>query len=193
MSSSVDDERRPLLGINDQKPKLGLFTRRRRQTRAIRAYYDRQRHLLDCYEQDAQLLSKDDHHHQQESLDTASADRRIDSTLATITFVLNVVLLGGNATAAYLSHSLSIISAFIDSAMDITSGLVIWIALRAIDKTNPYEYPRGRSRLEPISVIIVSIIMGVANIMMIIQAVQSVINQTVTWLFDRSNINCIFS
>ena len=96
-----------------------------------------------------------------------------------VTFVLNVIMLIAKIVASVLSNSLSVISTVIDSIMDITSGFAIWMTVRAIEKTNPYEYPRGRTRLEPISIIIVSIIMGVANLMMIIQSVQSVINGTV--------------
>lgn len=48
--------------------------------------------------------------------------------------------------ASYLSHSMSIISTLVDSAMDITSGVVIYICVRMINKTNPYEYPIGRNR-----------------------------------------------
>ncbi|CAG9539138.1 unnamed protein product, partial [Cercopithifilaria johnstoni] len=40
------------------------------------------------------------------------------------------------------------------SAVDITSGLVIWLTARAIKKRDPYMYPRGRTRLEPIALTI---------------------------------------
>uniref|UniRef100_A0A183I7A9 ZT_dimer domain-containing protein n=1 Tax=Onchocerca flexuosa TaxID=387005 RepID=A0A183I7A9_9BILA len=82
-------------------------------------------------------------------------------------------------TAAYLSGSLSIISSLVDSAVDITSGLVIWLTARAIKKRDPYMYPRGRTRLEPIALIIVSVIMGVASVQMIVQSLESVIHDTV--------------
>lgn len=54
------------------------------------------------------------------------------------------------AVASYLSGSLSILSSLVDSAVDITSGLVIWLTARAIRKRDPYLYPRGRTRLEPL-------------------------------------------
>uniref|UniRef100_A0A0M3JQ49 Putative cation efflux protein/ zinc transporter (inferred by orthology to a S. mansoni protein) n=1 Tax=Anisakis simplex TaxID=6269 RepID=A0A0M3JQ49_ANISI len=52
-----------------------------------------------------------------------------------------------------LSGSLSIISSLVDSAVDITSGLVIWLTARAIRKRDPYMYPRGRTRLQPIALV----------------------------------------
>uniref|UniRef100_A0A0N4UE16 ZT_dimer domain-containing protein n=1 Tax=Dracunculus medinensis TaxID=318479 RepID=A0A0N4UE16_DRAME len=78
-----------------------------------------------------------------------------------------------------LSGSLSIISSLLDSAVDITSGLVIWLTARAIKKRDPYMYPRGRTRLEPIALIIVSVIMGVASIQMIVQSVESILRNSV--------------
>lgn len=114
------------------------------------------------------------------NLQASSRKRRTDQILAKVTFGLNVCLLIAKVIAAYLSNSLSVISTVIDSAVDITSGLVIWLTVYAVEHRDPYEYPRGRDRLEPIAVIIVSIIMGVANLVMIIQSVQSIIANTVS-------------
>uniref|UniRef100_A0A0R3RVL1 ZT_dimer domain-containing protein n=1 Tax=Elaeophora elaphi TaxID=1147741 RepID=A0A0R3RVL1_9BILA len=101
--------------------------------------------------------------------------------LAMTTLIVNVSLAVAKlqTAAAYLSGSLSIISSLVDSAVDITSGLVIWLTARAIRKRDPYMYPRGRTRLEPIALIIVSVIMGVASVQMVVQSLESVIHDTV--------------
>ncbi|MCP9258577.1 Metal tolerance protein 7 [Dirofilaria immitis] len=99
--------------------------------------------------------------------------------LAMTTLIVNVSLAIAKIAATYLSGSLSIISSLVDSAVDITSGLVIWLTARAIRKRDPYMYPRGRTRLEPIALIIVSVIMGVASVQMIVQSLESVIHDTV--------------
>ncbi|VDK76438.1 unnamed protein product [Onchocerca ochengi] len=99
--------------------------------------------------------------------------------LAMTTLIVNVSLAIAKIAAAYLSGSLSIISSLVDSAVDITSGLLIWLTARAIKKRDPYMYPRGRTRLEPIALIIVSVIMGVASVQMIVQSLESVIHDTV--------------
>ncbi|KHN72248.1 Metal tolerance protein 7 [Toxocara canis] len=99
--------------------------------------------------------------------------------LAMATLIVNLSLVIAKAAAACLSGSLSIISSLVDSAVDITSGLVIWLTARAIKKRDPYMYPRGRTRLEPIALIIVSVIMGVASVQMIVQSLESVVRQSV--------------
>uniref|UniRef100_A0A0N4WBW2 ZT_dimer domain-containing protein n=1 Tax=Haemonchus placei TaxID=6290 RepID=A0A0N4WBW2_HAEPC len=75
-----------------------------------------------------------------------------------------------SAIASYLSGSLSILSSLVDSCVDITSGLVISISTRMIKKRDPYLYPRGRTRLEPLSLIIISVVMGVASVQLIVGA-----------------------
>uniref|UniRef100_A0A915ALD0 Cation efflux protein cytoplasmic domain-containing protein n=1 Tax=Parascaris univalens TaxID=6257 RepID=A0A915ALD0_PARUN len=99
--------------------------------------------------------------------------------LAMATLIVNISLVTVKAAAAYLSGSLSIISSLVDSTVDITSGLVIWLTARAIKKRDPYMYPRGRTRLEPLALIIVSVIMGVASVQMVVQSLESVLRQTV--------------
>lgn len=67
--------------------------------------------------------------------------------------------------------------------MDLTCGVVVWMTMRAIKNSNPYRYPRGRTRLEPIAIIIVSIVMGIGNMIMIIESVSSIVNNTVSKSF----------
>jgi len=104
-----------------------------------------------------------------------NAARRI----ALITLCVNISLTFAKLIASYLSGSLSIISSLVDSLVDITSGLVIWLTSRAIKNRDPYNYPRGRTRLEPLALIIVSVIMSVASIQMIVQSVESIIKNDI--------------
>uniref|UniRef100_A0A914W252 Cation efflux protein cytoplasmic domain-containing protein n=1 Tax=Plectus sambesii TaxID=2011161 RepID=A0A914W252_9BILA len=110
--------------------------------------------------------------------------------LAAATLLVNVILLIAKAVAVYLSGSFSIISSLVDSSVDITSGLAIWLTARAIKKRDPYLYPRGRTRLEPIALVIVSVIMGVASVQMIMQSLEAIIRQSVDPEVDLPTI-CI--
>ncbi|KAI6176302.1 Metal tolerance protein 7 [Aphelenchoides bicaudatus] len=96
--------------------------------------------------------------------------------LSKVTLLINVSLTIAKFVASYLSGSLSIISSLVDSLVDITSGVVIWATSRAITKTDPYQYPVGRARLEPIALTIVSVIMAVASVQMIVQSLESIVN-----------------
>ncbi|CAB3402242.1 unnamed protein product [Caenorhabditis bovis] len=94
--------------------------------------------------------------------------------LANITLFVNFSLMIAKITASWLSGSMSIISSMVDSIVDITSGLVLSISTRMIRKRDPYLYPRGRTRLEPLALILISVIMGMASVQLIIQSIKRI-------------------
>jgi len=93
--------------------------------------------------------------------------------LAQASFAIIIVLLIAKAVIAYLSNSLSVIGSVIESGVDIISSIVIWTTTQKMEKHDPYLYPRGRAKLEPLAVIIVAIVMFTASIQVIIQSVQN--------------------
>ena len=95
-----------------------------------------------------------------------------------MSLLCNAVLLIAKAVASYLSRSMSIISSLVDSAVDLISGFIVWYTARAIKGTNFYEYPQGKTRLEPISIVVLSVIMSVASIQVIITSVTEIIEQS---------------
>lgn len=61
------------------------------------------------------------------------------------TYFLSQVLLIIKTVAAILSGSLSIISAVIDSAVDLVSGALMWWSNKAMKYRDPYAYPQGKT------------------------------------------------
>ncbi|PIO68994.1 cation efflux family protein, partial [Teladorsagia circumcincta] len=108
------------------------------------------------------------------AMDAARATSKAASRLAHATLIVNISLMLAKGLASYLSGSLSILSSLVDSCVDITSGLVISISTRMIKKRDPYLYPRGRTRLEPLSLIIISVVMGVASVQLIFGAISRI-------------------
>lgn len=56
-----------------------------------------------------------------------------------------------------------------------------------MQNSDPYLYPRGRTRVEPLGSILVSVIMGVANVQMMLKAVHSILNNEVNNFIE----NCL--
>ena len=54
------------------------------------------------------------------------------------------MLLIGKAVAAGLTGSLSVISAVIDSGVDLVSGALMWWSSKAIKNRDLYQYPQGQ-------------------------------------------------
>ncbi|XP_064599112.1 uncharacterized protein LOC135465725 [Liolophura sinensis] len=136
----------------------------------IRSYYKAQNDLISAYE-DIQL-EVDDAVFNAENM---SKQRKRASILAKATFLVNLLLLVAKAVAVGLSGSMSIISSLVDSAVDLVSGIIIWWTSRAVRKRKPYVYPQGRTRLEPVGIIIVSVVMSLAALQLIVESIQKIV------------------
>lgn len=171
----------PLSKYTNQPYQVNVsFWKKRQHKKLLHKYNKHQERLQFLYRHDEQLFT---HLSVENAMKAVNNDeqqkRNISSILAGITFATNIILLFANGVASVLSGSLSIISIFLDSAVDCISGVLIYISTWAINNTDTFNYPRGRTRLELIIVLICSVIMGVANIMMIIQSVESIINKSI--------------
>lgn len=135
---------------------------------------------MELYDEDAKFLSRTDAEEVIRQTRENKKEQLVwDRRFATIVFFINIFIFCGNLTASILSGSYSVISAFIDSLMDIMSSTVVGLTIWAMNNTDPIKYPRGRERLELVAVIGCSIFMGVANIMMIIQSVEAIVTDSV--------------
>lgn len=88
-------------------------------------------------------------------------------------FIANIFLLLIKVYAAATSGSLAVIASSIDSVMDLISGSVVWLANLLANRRNYYAFPVGKSRYEPIAIIVFAALMGVAAIQLISEGAQS--------------------
>lgn len=151
-----------------------LCTSRRKV--GVKRFYENQNDLVEAWKEDEKCL------HKAGSIDqdaVAEKDRRTkiwDTRLTTVVIVTDVLLILAKTTAAFLSDSLSIVASVVDSGMDITSGLVLWFTCRLIERSNKHHYPVGLNRLEPLTTLIVGMIMVFANLIVLQQAAISSID-----------------
>ncbi|XGW25677.1 hypothetical protein V3C99_006802, partial [Haemonchus contortus] len=136
------------------------------QRRLIEEYYEHQDRLLKLYEQDKLLLCN--------GSSPASKAESKSWLLMRCSFALNIFSLVATLIASYLSGSLSIMSTFVDSSMDLLCSAVMNSCLRLIEKADTFNYPRGRQRLESIGVLICAVLMSFANIGMAMQALDNI-------------------
>uniref|UniRef100_A0A1I7ZJ76 ZT_dimer domain-containing protein n=1 Tax=Steinernema glaseri TaxID=37863 RepID=A0A1I7ZJ76_9BILA len=141
-------------------------------------FYSYQNYIEECKKEDEELLKKDLETHVKEDNAKDKENQQVDDYLAKLTLAINIGMIFAKATAAYFSNSMSVVSTVVDSVMDVTSGAVIWAALRASEKTCPYSYPVGRSRLEPLAVLIVAVVMIIANLLIIAESIRAVVEHT---------------
>lgn len=140
-------------------------------TKRIRSYYKAQDELISTYE-----------HMQQESDDDivleeiSEPKQRKAGFYAKLTFLANVLLLIAKTVAAVISGSISIISSLVDSVVDLASGIVIWATSTVMKRKNPYVYPQGRTRLEPVAIVVLSVIMSLASLQLIRESITKIIS-----------------
>ncbi|KAL4221813.1 hypothetical protein ACF0H5_020067 [Mactra antiquata] len=167
-SDDSDNWKTPVKVFSDKK--RGKSEEDKKLSRRIRTYYKEQDELIKAFE----AIQKDNVSEiGREDLD-ASIQRRA-SLLAKASFIVNLLLLIAKCVAVALSSSVSIISSLVDSAVDLTSGIIIWWTSHAMRKRNIYLYPGGRSRLEPTAIVILSVIMSLASFQLIVESVQIIV------------------
>ncbi|RDL34607.1 Uncharacterized protein BP5553_07735 [Venustampulla echinocandica] len=76
-----------------------------------------------------------------------------------INLMANALLLAGKIAVIALTSSLSVLASLVDAALDLLSTGIVWTTTTLIDRQDQYRYPVGRRRLEPIGVLVFSVIM----------------------------------
>lgn len=90
-------------------------------------------------------------------------DEDTESTTVKVALYLNIaanaVLLVLKIIVAVMTSSLSVVASLVDAALDFLSTAIIWVTSWLISRPDRYAYPVGRRRLEPIGVLVFSVIM----------------------------------
>ena len=88
-----------------------------------------------------------------------------------INVIANIILLIAKIIAAFTSSSLSLIASLVDSALDLLCTLIIWTTNKLVQwkiRRLQHKFPVGRRRLEPLGILVFSIIM-IASFLQILQ------------------------
>jgi len=95
-----------------------------------------------------------------------------------INVIVNVLLLGAKGVAAIWSNSLSLIASLVDSALDLLCTLIIWSTNKLVgwrlDRLKK-KFPVGRRRLEPLGILVFSIIMVISFLQILQESVKKLL------------------
>lgn len=147
----------------------------------LQNYYDHQNELIECYEAaeeqiEQRLTGPKNDEHKEEDVDKNPAVK----FAINISFAANLCLFAAKLVAAVYSGSLAIIASVVDSSLDLLSGSILWCASRIAARQNKHKWPVGKSRLEPIAIIIFASVMGTAALQVIIEGVTRLVDVLVT-------------
>ncbi|CAF1599526.1 unnamed protein product [Rotaria magnacalcarata] len=135
------------------------------RSKRVKSFYEHQNAIIDKY---VDVLNNNEQVIDQ----TAIKLKKHVQILTILSLVLNISLFLIKILASILSNSLSIISSVIDSAVDLVSSVILFWTARAIRHRNQYRYPAGRTRIEPIAILILSVLMSSASIQVISEAAK---------------------
>jgi cation diffusion facilitator family transporter len=114
---------------------------------------------------------------EEEKQKRAKANRRAKWAI-NINVIANIALLIGKIVAIFSSGSLSLMASLVDSALDLLCTLIVWSTNRIVQwRLNSLQrkFPVGRKRLEPLGILVFSIIMVISFLQILQESVQKII------------------
>lgn len=103
--------------------------------------------------------------------DSVESGDKIVQIAIYINLAANAILLAGKIAVIVLTSSLSVLASLVDAALDFLSTAIVWTTTRLIERQDQYHYPVGRRRLEPIGVLVFSVIMVTSFFQVALQCV----------------------
>lgn len=104
--------------------------------------------------------------------DSVESGDRIVQIAIYVNLAANLGLLGGKSAVIILTSSLSVLASLVDAALDLLSTAIVWTTTRLIARQDAYQYPIGRRRLEPIGVLVFSVIMVTSFFQVALQCLE---------------------
>ncbi|KAK0656029.1 hypothetical protein B0T16DRAFT_26427 [Cercophora newfieldiana] len=102
--------------------------------------------------------------------DQVDSDAPIVTLAIYVNFAANVILLAGKIAVVASVPSVSVLASLVDAMLDFLSTVIVWITTVLISRQNQYLYPVGRRRLEPLGVLVFSVIMITSFVQVAIEA-----------------------
>jgi len=114
----------------------------------------------------------------EEGEDDTSSSSRVVTVAIYINLVANIILLASKVAVIVLTSSLSVLASLVDAALDFLSTAIVWTTTFLIARQDRYAYPVGRRRLEPVGVLVFSVIMITSFFQVALECLQHLLNNT---------------
>ncbi|KAJ5344028.1 hypothetical protein MYU51_016807 [Penicillium brevicompactum] len=86
-------------------------------------------------------------------------EERVINLAIRINFIANVALLASKVAIMAMTDSMSMLAGLVDGILDFLSTVIVWVTTIMIRRQDRNRFPISRRRLEPVSVLIFSVIM----------------------------------
>jgi len=103
-----------------------------------------------------------------------------------ISNIMNMVIFAAKVYACVRSGSLAIIASTLDSLLDLLSGFILWFTSISMRKENPYLYPIGKRRMQPLGILVFASVMATLGLQIVLESVRTLISQEKTLNLEDS-------
>ncbi|KAH0882526.1 hypothetical protein HID58_058622, partial [Brassica napus] len=124
-----------------------------------------------------------------------------------ISNIANMLLFAAKVYASVTSGSLAIVASTLDSLLDLLSGFILWFTAFSMQTPNPYQYPIGKKRMQPLGILVFASVMATLGLQIILESLRTNVIQSqgvqpnkrakrVGWLGSCSLLhwsNCFFN
>ncbi|KAJ8542224.1 hypothetical protein K7X08_017090 [Anisodus acutangulus] len=164
---SSENKEKPPRGLHDC---LGVLS----QEDNIAVYYQQQVEMLEGFnEMDALAdrgfvpgMSKEERENM----------ARSETFAIRISNIANMVLFAAKVYASVKSGSLAIIASTLDSLLDLLSGFILWFTAFSMQTPNPYQYPIGKKRMQPLGILVFASVMATLGLQIILESMRTLIS-----------------
>jgi hypothetical protein len=104
--------------------------------------------------------------------EVVDSDAPIVTLAIYVNFAANAILLAGKFAVVLSVPSVSVLASLVDAMLDFLSTVIVWVTTWLIRKQDQYRYPVGRRRLEPLGVLVFSVIMITSFVQVALEAIQ---------------------
>ena len=102
------------------------------------------------------------------------------SMAVNLSLIVNILLLFSKIIVFIMTWSLAVIASLVDSVLDLLSQLIICLTEKKVNIPGDIKgkYPVGKTRLEPVGILTVSVLMIMLSVTVIREAIQTLIEQS---------------
>ena len=96
-----------------------------------------------------------------------------------VNFAANVLLLAGKIAVLALTSSLSVLASLVDGVLDFLSTAILWTTAQLVARgsRDAHAYPVGRRRLEPLGVLVFSVVMITSFAQVALECIQRLVSE----------------
>ncbi|MCO5547316.1 hypothetical protein L7F22_000764 [Adiantum nelumboides] len=125
-------------------------------------------------------------------VDTREKDPK-ENWAVNLSNIANVILLILKVYASVRSGSIAIIASTLDSLLDLLAGAILWFTKYSMSCHDVYNYPIGKSRVQPVGIVIFAAVMATLGVQVLIEAVRQLLAHDASSKMSTSELEWLCS